>query len=259
MDAVDEVGGYVVPRQRFVLRPAKRYSEGDWYTQRQYAKPTALHAAILSRCGQGTLESAALQYLLSSAATARDAQLGLSALGAVRSVAVARGDMAPWGDPFVKTFVMMAVRCDAHEVLLSAMQRPNELGLVFKWKSLLAAVKRWGDQGRAGVDKLEAIVFAMEGAGLRPNEKMVYVLVRAYVNAGEFARVDAALAWFRERGVVRYKPAMLPLLAKAAAAGSAGAAAVLAAAAAVQQGGDGGSGGGGGSESDEEGQEGETQ
>jgi hypothetical protein len=146
--------------------------------------------------------------------------------------------------------MQMAVRCDAHEVLLSAMQRPNELGLVFKWKTMLAAVKRWGDQGAASLDKLESIVFAMEAAGLRPNEKMVYVVVRAYVNAREFAKVDAALAWFRERGVARYKPAMMPLLAKAAEAGSEGAAAVLAA---VQQGGGGGVSEG--SESDDEGQE----
>jgi hypothetical protein len=29
MDPVSEVGSYVVPRQRFVLRPAKRYSAGE--------------------------------------------------------------------------------------------------------------------------------------------------------------------------------------------------------------------------------------
>jgi hypothetical protein len=29
MDPIGEVVGYVVPRQRFVLRPAKRYSEGE--------------------------------------------------------------------------------------------------------------------------------------------------------------------------------------------------------------------------------------
>jgi hypothetical protein len=130
----------------------------------------------------------------------------------------------------------MTTRCEAHEVLLSAMQRPNELGLVFKWKSLLTALKHWGQQGLAGVDKLESIVFAMESAGLKPDARMEYVLIRAYVNAREFERVDAALAWFRQRGVARFKPALLPLLAKAADAGSEGAAAALAAA--QQQGGD---------------------
>jgi hypothetical protein len=143
----------------------------------------------------------------------------------------------------------MTSLCDSHEVLLSAMQRPNELGLVFKWKSLLAALKHWGDQGAAGVDKLESIVFAMEAAGLRPDAKAIYVLVRAYVNAREFERVDAALVWFSERRVTRFKPAMLPLLAKAAEGGSEGAAAALAA---VQQGGSGGAMNDG-SESDGEG------
>jgi hypothetical protein len=80
----------------------------NWYTQPQYSSPAALHAAILARCGQGRLESAALRYLLASAVNRQDAQLGLSALGAVRSVAVARGDMAPWSDSFVKSFVMVS-------------------------------------------------------------------------------------------------------------------------------------------------------
>ncbi|KAF6262321.1 glycosyl hydrolase [Scenedesmus sp. NREL 46B-D3] len=223
--------------------------EASWYTQPEYGSAAALHAAILERCGRGRLEAAALRYLLASAACRRDAQLALSALGAVRSVAVARGDVAPWSDSFVKAFVRMATLCDAHEVLLSAMRRANELGLVFKWRSLLAALKHWGDRGAAGVDQLEAVVFAMEAAGLPPDSRAMYALVRAYVNVRAFERVDAALAWFKERGVERFKPAMLPLLAVAAEGGSAGAAAALAAA---QQGGSGGVSEAG--DSDDEGQ-----
>lgn len=49
----------------------------------------------------------------------------------------------------------MCAMCDCHEVLLSAMQRPAELGMVFKWKSLLLALKHWGDQN--AVDKLEQV------------------------------------------------------------------------------------------------------
>lgn len=109
----------------------------------------------------------------------------------------------------------MAAVCDAHEVLLSAMQRPNELGFVFKWKSLLLALKHWGTVAAgdaAAVDKLEALVFAMEGAGLRLDGRAAYVLVRAYVNSGQLQRVDGVLAWFKERGITRFKPAMLKLL-----------------------------------------------
>jgi hypothetical protein len=80
----------------------------EWYTSPRFSRPAALHAAILARCGQGRFESAALRYLLASAANKQDAQLALSALGAVRSVAVARGDMAPWSDSFVKTFVWVS-------------------------------------------------------------------------------------------------------------------------------------------------------
>jgi hypothetical protein len=120
----------------------------------------------------------------------------------------------------------MTVVCDCHDVLVSAMQRPNELGFVFKHKSLAIALKHWG--ASLALHKLEAIIHAAAGAGLRPDARQAYVLVRAAVNAKRWDKLDAALSWFAERGVVRYKPAMERLLAAAAneraaaAAGSAG-------------------------------------
>jgi hypothetical protein len=59
--------------------------------------------------------------------------------------------------------LQMTAICDAHEVLLSALQRPNELGFVFKWKTLLVALKHWGDM--LAVDKLEQIAFVIKDAG----------------------------------------------------------------------------------------------
>lgn len=117
----------------------------------------------------------------------------------------------------------MTALCDAHGVLISAMQRPNELGLVFKWKSLLVALKHWADA--LAVNKLEAIAAVMETAGIRPDQRLAYVLVRAAVNAGQCERVPAMLAWFEQQGVTQYtKPAMLALLDKAAAGAAAAAA-----------------------------------
>jgi hypothetical protein len=94
---------YLPPSLLPILNPT-----ANWFTQPQCSSIAALHAAILTRCGQGRLESDALRYLLASASSRSDARLALSALGAVRSVAVARGDMAPWSDSFVKTFVRVS-------------------------------------------------------------------------------------------------------------------------------------------------------
>jgi hypothetical protein len=107
----------------------------------------------------------------------------------------------------------MAARCDAHEVLLAAMRRPNELGFAFKWKALLAALKVWGDAGE--VSRLCAVMLAVEDAGLRPDERLAYVVVRAAVNARDWGQLDAALAWLAARGVERAKPATTALLAQA--------------------------------------------
>jgi hypothetical protein len=117
----------------------------------------------------------------------------------------------------------MTVACDCHEVLVSAMQRPNELGLVFKHKALNVALKHWGEA--LALHKLEQICEVVPGAGLRPNAALAYAIVRAAVNARDWERLDAALAWFAARGVSEFRPAMHKLLATAAAQRAAGAAA----------------------------------
>jgi hypothetical protein len=108
----------------------------------------------------------------------------------------------------------MATICDSHEVLISAMQRPNELGFVFKHKSLNVALKHWGN--KLELHKLEQIMLVAATAGLPPDNRMAYALVRACVNAQQWEKLDDVLEWFRGQGVTRYKPAMEKLLAVAA-------------------------------------------
>lgn len=110
----------------------------------------------------------------------------------------------------------MAALCDAHDVLVAAMGRPNELGFVFRWKTLLVGLKHWGDS--LALDKLQAVAAAMPGAGLPHDARMAYVLVRAAVNARQWSRAAEVAAWYRAQGVSRFKPAMMALLDKAAAA-----------------------------------------
>lgn len=109
----------------------------------------------------------------------------------------------------------MTTICDSHEVLVSAMQRPNELGFIFKHKSLNLALKHWGS--RLELHKLEQIMLVAPTAGLAPDHRMAYALVRACVNARQWDKLDEVLAWFSAQGVTRYKPATQKLLEQAAA------------------------------------------
>ena len=112
--------------------------------------------------------------------------------------------------------LQMTTICDSHEVLVSAMQRPNELGFVFKHKSFNIAVKHWGS--RLELHKLEQLMLVAATAGLPPDSRMAYALVRACVNAKQWEKLDEVLEWFRVQGVTQYKPAMGKLLEQAAAA-----------------------------------------
>eukprot|EP00775_Hariotina_reticulata_P013160 gene13160-13290_t len=180
-----------------VVNPAQLHqqlqSQAAWYQGPQYMNPAALHAKILERSGRGSLEVAALTHLVRTAGSSRDAQLALSALSAVRAVAVSLGRMEPWPDHFTKAFV--------------------------KWKTLLVALKHWGDS--LAVDELEQIAFVMRDAGLKPDQRMAYVVIRACVNSGQYQRAHEVLRWFKAEGVMQYKPALETLLQKAAAGAAA--------------------------------------
>jgi hypothetical protein len=110
--------------------------------------------------------------------------------------------------------VQMTTLCDSHEVLVSAMQRPNELGFVFKHKSFHIALKHWGNT--LELHKQQQIMLVAATAGLPPDARMAYALVRTCVNAKQWDKLEEVLGWFRAQGVTQYKPAMEKLLQQAA-------------------------------------------
>ena len=128
----------------------------------------------------------------------------------------------------------MTTLCDSHEVLVSAMQRPNELGFVFKHKSFHIALKHWGNT--LELHKQQQIMLVAATAGLPPDARMAYALVRTCVNAKQWDKLKEVLGWFRAQGVTQYKPAMEKLLQQAGAEMAAAAAATAAAAEAGEAG-----------------------
>jgi hypothetical protein len=123
----------------------------------------------------------------------------------------------------------MTIICDSQEVLVSAMQRPNELGFVFKMKSFNEALKHWG--GKLELHKLEQLLLAAPSAGLPVDHRMAYALVRTAVNAKQWQKLDGILEWLAAQGVMRHKPATQKLLQQAELERGRGAAAAAAAAA----------------------------
>jgi hypothetical protein len=63
----------------------------------------------MARSGRGQLEVSALTHLIRTASSAREAALALSAVSAVRHVAIAQGRVMPWPDSFLKAFIKVRV------------------------------------------------------------------------------------------------------------------------------------------------------
>jgi hypothetical protein len=59
----------------------------------------------MARSGKGQLEVSALTHLIRTASSRRDAALALSAISAVRHVAIGEGRVQPWPDSFLKAFI----------------------------------------------------------------------------------------------------------------------------------------------------------
>jgi hypothetical protein len=177
----------------------------------------------VSRCEAGRPEPGALLALFSLATDARDAALALDGLLAVRLARVARGGREPLPAVAAMRFVRMCAACDAPDVLVEAMYRANELGLMLSNNAVDAALKHFARGGDLGA--LERIYRAMGPAGVPPDHRTAYCLIRACVAAGRPDRARAFEAEFRERGVPRTKPTAMRLLAAAAAAEGGGGAA----------------------------------
>lgn len=210
-----------MPRASFVVPgadglPARRVwpvVSQKWFNEPQYADAQALHDELMRRAQAGAVaDVGALYGLMQIAASREDAQLMLNALEAVRAGALRRGQRQGFPPKLVRRFVSACAACEAPDVLLAAMYRANELGLLMSANAADWALKHFA--ARHDADSVERLLRALSAAGVAVDHRSAYCVIRMFVAMGLPAKARAYEAEFRERGV-RLKPTVERLLVQA--------------------------------------------
>lgn len=149
---------------------------------------------------------------LQVALTPEEAQLVLDAIVAVRVASVKRGSFNTFQPKFILRFVKMCGICEAPDVLISAMYRANELGLIMSNNAMAWALKHFATMH--DVDAVERIYHAMQHAGVMPDHRTSYCIIRMYIDMGLVDKARECEAEFRER-LAKFKPTCERLLAEA--------------------------------------------
>lgn len=116
------------------------------------------------------------------ATTPEEARIALSAFAAVRASIVRQGRAAPYDDKLAAAFVNMIRVADAPDVLVEALGRSTELGLLLSHTQLHALLRGWGEAG--DLAKIEQVLGAMPLGGLPYTHVTAYIVIRTAVNVG---------------------------------------------------------------------------
>ncbi|MEW5307618.1 MAG: hypothetical protein WDW36_009997 [Sanguina aurantia] len=148
---------------------------------------------------QRGLRCGALFMICKLARTGADARMVLQAVSAVRTSAVRQQKLVPFREPLAAAFVKMTHVCDATDVLVEALHRTTELGLILSGNRVLEVTALWGD--RYELAKVEMIIEAMPAGGLMYNTRSAYILIRACTNCGQHERAQQYAELMQEQGV----------------------------------------------------------
>eukprot|EP00798_Chlamydomonas_sp_ICE-L_P011615 gene11615-34323_t len=78
--------------------------------------------------------------------------------------------------------LQMCSKCNAPDILAEGLRRSNDLGLTLSYYRVHAALVLWG--ASLEFDNIDRVLNAMPSAGVPPNTKTAYVVIRAAVNGG---------------------------------------------------------------------------
>ncbi|MEW5320334.1 MAG: hypothetical protein WDW38_011414 [Sanguina aurantia] len=131
---------------------------------------------------QRGLRCGALFMICKLARTGADARMVLQAVSAVRTSAVRQQKLVPFREPLAAAFVKMTHVCDATDVLVEALHRTTELGLILSGNRVLE------------------IIEAMPAGGLMYNTRSAYILIRACTNCGQHERAQQYAELMQEQG-----------------------------------------------------------
>ncbi|GFR49041.1 hypothetical protein Agub_g11065 [Astrephomene gubernaculifera] len=179
-----------------------------WFARPDYT-PAALYEEIVQRCERNTCDVDALHMICRLATSPQEARVALNAFAAVRASRVRRGRPDPFDEHLAAAFARMIRDADAPDVLVEALRRATELGLLLSSTRLHELLKHWGQQGELA--KIEEVLAAMPLGGLPYSHDTAYVVIRTAVNAGEQEKAEYYASAMVQRNV-RLTPTTVRLL-----------------------------------------------
>ncbi|KAG2426331.1 hypothetical protein HXX76_013088 [Chlamydomonas incerta] len=179
-----------------------------WFAKPDYT-PVTLYEEIVRRCETNTCGVDALYMACKLAATPQDARVALNAFAAVRASLVRQGKVAQYDTRLAVAFVHMIRDADAPDVLVEALRRAPELGLLLSQTRLHELLQHWGELGELA--KIEEVLAAMPLGGVPYNHVTAYIVIRTAVNLGAQDKAEYYAAAMVQRQI-RLTPAATRLL-----------------------------------------------
>ncbi|KAG2490734.1 hypothetical protein HYH03_010889 [Edaphochlamys debaryana] len=152
-----------------------------WFAKPEYT-PASLYEEIVARCEKNTCGADALYMMCKLATSPEEARTALAAFAAVRASLVRQGRVEPYSPNLAVAFLRMIRAADAPDVLVEALRRATELGLLLSMTRVHELLRGWGDAGELAW--IEEVVAAMPLGGIPYNHVTAYIVIRTAVNQG---------------------------------------------------------------------------
>ncbi|KXZ54573.1 hypothetical protein GPECTOR_4g638 [Gonium pectorale] len=133
------------------------------------------------------------------ASSPSEARIALNAFAAVRASLVRQGKVAPYDERLAAAFTNMIRAADSPDVLVEALRRASELGLLLSATRLHELLRHWGELGELA--KIEEVLAAMPLGGVPYNHVTAYIVIRTAVNLGAQDKAEYYAAAMMQRQI----------------------------------------------------------
>ncbi|GLC48297.1 hypothetical protein PLESTB_000080800 [Pleodorina starrii] len=183
-------------------RPYRKSYWGElpqgWFAKPEYTA-ASLYEDIIRKCEANTCGQDALFMICKLANNPQEARIVLNAFAAVRASLVRQGYYKPYGERLAVAFVHMIRTADAPDVLVEALRRAAELGLLLSRTRLHELLKQWGQQGELA--KIEEVLASMPLGGVPYDHVTAYIVIRTAVNLGAMDKAEYYAAAMQQRQI----------------------------------------------------------
>ncbi|GIL92361.1 hypothetical protein Vretifemale_19885 [Volvox reticuliferus] len=169
-----------------------------WFAKPEYTA-ASLYEEIVRKCETNTCGQDALFMICRLATNTQEARIVLNAFAAVRASLVRQGSFKPYSEPLAAAFVHMIRSADAPDVLVEALQRASELGLLLSRTRLHEILRHWGEMG--DLAKIEEVLGSMPLGGVAYDHVTAYIVIRTAVNLGAQDKAEYYAAAMQQRQI----------------------------------------------------------